>query len=59
VDNDYPWCDTYAAQHPEGATDIIFGAACCLGLDNLTAQELLTSWDVTGPARRFVAGTGT
>jgi Iron-containing redox enzyme len=51
-------CDTYAAQHPESATDIIFGAACCLGLDNLAAQELLASWDVGDPARRFVAGTG-
>ncbi|TDW24376.1 iron-containing redox enzyme family protein [Kribbella kalugense] len=42
-------CDNYAAQHPEQATDIVFGAACSLGLDKLTAQHLLTCWNVGPP----------
>jgi hypothetical protein len=38
-------CDSYAAEHPEAVPDILFGAACCLGLDNLFAQQLLHRWD--------------
>jgi hypothetical protein len=38
-------CDSYAADHPEAAVDILFGAACSLGLDNLFATHLLASWD--------------
>jgi hypothetical protein len=37
-------CDSYAAEHPEAAADILFGAACSLGLDNLFAQDLLGRW---------------
>lgn len=44
-------CDNYAAQHLENATDIIFGAACSLALDNLTAEHLMTSWTVAVPSR--------
>ena len=43
-------CDTYAAQHPEHAIDIVFGAACSLGVDNLMAEHLMTSWSVGAPA---------
>ncbi|TCC44382.1 iron-containing redox enzyme family protein [Kribbella pittospori] len=37
-------CANYTAQHPHATTDIIFGAATCLGLDNLHAHHLLTTW---------------
>jgi hypothetical protein len=40
-------CDGYAAQHPEAAGDILFGAACSLGLDNLFARDLLARWTAT------------
>jgi hypothetical protein len=39
-------CDGYVAQHPEAVADILFGAACALGLDNLFAERLLRSWGV-------------
>ncbi|WBQ08205.1 iron-containing redox enzyme family protein [Kribbella sp. CA-293567] len=38
-------CDSYAQDHPEAVADIVFGAACSLGLDNLFAAQLLSSWD--------------
>ncbi len=38
-------CDTYAADHPEAVPDILFGAACSLGADNLFAGHLLTTWN--------------
>jgi hypothetical protein len=38
-------CDSYAQDHPDAVADILFGAACCLGLDNLFAQQLLSHWD--------------
>jgi hypothetical protein len=37
-------CDSYAADHPEAVADILFGAACSLGIDNLFAGHLLSSW---------------
>ncbi len=37
-------CDTYAGDHPEARGDILFGASCSLTLDNLFAQQLLSSW---------------
>ncbi|MDX6240757.1 MAG: hypothetical protein QOG10_5577 [Kribbellaceae bacterium] len=47
-------CDGYVAQQPEAVADILFGAACSLGLDNLFAEQLLTSWGV-GDARAKAA----
>jgi hypothetical protein len=41
-------CDSYAQDHPEAVPDILFGAACCLALDNLFAHHLLDSWAVSG-----------
>jgi hypothetical protein len=38
-------CDSYAADHPEATPDILFGAACSLGMDNLFATHLLSNWD--------------
>ena len=38
-------CGTYAEEHPDAVPDILFGAACCLALDNLVAEHLLTAWN--------------
>jgi hypothetical protein len=45
-------CDTYAADHPGKVGDILFGARCSLTLDNLFADQLLTTWGVAGDQRR-------
>ncbi|ONI67149.1 hypothetical protein BWI15_28725 [Kribbella sp. ALI-6-A] len=39
-------CGKYAEQHPEAVGDILFGASCCLALDNLVAEHLLAAWGV-------------
>jgi heme oxygenase-like protein len=33
-----------AAERPELAADVLFGATCCLALDRLFAEHLLSSW---------------
>ena len=38
-------CGTLVAEEPELRADVIFGAACCLHLDALSAQELMDRWD--------------
>lgn len=37
-------CGGYAAAWPGRAGDILFGASCCLALDELLAADLLTCW---------------
>jgi hypothetical protein len=37
-------CGGYAAQHPDAAADIMFGARCCLALDDELARHLLECW---------------
>lgn len=37
-------CGGYAARHPKQAPDILFGASCCLALDDLMAARLLGCW---------------
>jgi hypothetical protein len=37
-------CGAYAADHPGAAADIVFGAACCLALDDELARHLLSGW---------------
>jgi Iron-containing redox enzyme len=37
-------CGTFAAERPDAAGDILFGAACCLALDEVQARHLLSSW---------------
>jgi hypothetical protein len=37
-------CGGYAAQRPDAAADILFGAVCCLGLDAAMAGHLLACW---------------
>jgi hypothetical protein len=45
-------CDSYAADHPEAVPDILFGAACSLGIDNLFADHLLTNWKAVDSRRQ-------
>lgn len=45
-------CGSYVDQHPEAAGDVLFGAAACLGLDNLFAAHLLTAWKEPEAAQR-------
>lgn len=37
-------CGGYAASHPGAAGDILFGASCCLKIDDALASHLLASW---------------
>jgi hypothetical protein len=37
-------CGGYAAQRPSAAADIMFGASCCLALDDALAGHLLSCW---------------
>jgi hypothetical protein len=37
-------CGRYAADHPGAAQDVLFGAACCLALDDVVAGYLLSRW---------------
>lgn len=37
-------CGGYAAAHPRAAADILFGAACCLAVDEALASYLLSCW---------------
>jgi hypothetical protein len=43
-------CGGFATAEPERASDVLFGAACCLVLDNLAAGYLLGRWEVGAPA---------
>lgn len=38
-------CEAYVRDHPEAAGNVLFGAACSLGIDALFATHLLTGWD--------------
>jgi hypothetical protein len=37
-------CGSYAAEHPGASADILFGASCCLALDDAVASYLLSCW---------------
>ena len=37
-------CGSYAAQRPGASADIMFGASCCLALDDELARYLLSCW---------------
>jgi hypothetical protein len=37
-------CGAFAAAEPARAADVLFGAACCLGLDGLAATYILDRW---------------
>ncbi|QNE16859.1 iron-containing redox enzyme family protein [Kribbella qitaiheensis] len=48
-------CDGYAEEHPESVAGILFGATCCLGVDNLFAHYLLDNWDTAESAQPMAA----
>ncbi len=37
-------CGGYVADHPGAQADVLFGAACCLALDDVLADYLLSRW---------------
>ena len=37
-------CGGYAAAHPSAAADVLFGATCCLAIDEVFAGHLLSCW---------------
>jgi hypothetical protein len=37
-------CGAFAAAEPDATPDVWFGAACCLALDRLFAEHVLTRW---------------
>lgn len=49
-------CGSLAADEPELADDVLFGAACALHLDNVFAEHLLSCW-TTGSSSLRTAGT--
>ncbi|MFG1643970.1 iron-containing redox enzyme family protein [Amycolatopsis sp. NPDC049252] len=51
-------CGSYAAEHPEAAGDILFGAACGLAVDAEFAAHLLGSWEAGLPSLRTRALSG-
>jgi Iron-containing redox enzyme len=38
-------CGGYVSEHPQAATDVLFGAACCLALEGQFARHLLGRWE--------------
>ena len=44
-------CGNYVRQHPEAIGDVLFGARCALTVDDLFAEQLLTSWSADQPDR--------
>jgi hypothetical protein len=48
-------CGGYAAGHPGATADILFGAACCLALDDVLAGHLLSRWQAGESSLRPLA----
>jgi len=48
-------CGGYAAQRPDAADDVMFGAASCLALDDALADHFLSSWRAGQPSLRLAA----
>lgn len=46
-------CGAYAATRPDAAGDIVFGAACCLAIDDALAGYLLSRWRAGQPSLRL------
>src|SRR5438309_10090534 len=38
-------CGGYASTRPEATADILFGAACCLAIDDELARHLMACWE--------------
>jgi hypothetical protein len=47
-------CGGYAAQHPDAVADIMFGASCCLMIDDAFAGHLLSCWRAEQPSLRQI-----
>jgi hypothetical protein len=45
-------CGSLVAEQPELAPDVLFGAACSLALDGVTAVHLLGAWEAGRSALR-------
>ena len=48
-------CAGYAADHPSATVDVLFGAACCLALDDALADYLLSRWQAGQSSLRTAA----
>jgi Iron-containing redox enzyme len=48
-------CGGYATQRPGAAADIMFGASCCLMLDDALAAHLLSCWRAGQPSLRLMS----
>lgn len=48
-------CGGYVAAHPGAAADVMFGAACCLAIDQALAGHLLSCWQAGQPSLRPLA----
>lgn len=48
-------CGGYAAQRPGATADILFGASCCLALDDALAAHLLSCWRAGQSSLRAIA----
>ena len=51
----YDMCGSFAVAEPDAVADVWFGAACCLALDRLFAEHLLTRWAVGDSSLRVPA----
>jgi hypothetical protein len=45
-------CGSFVAEHPDLASDVLFGAACSLAMDGLAATHLLGAWKTGRSALR-------
>jgi hypothetical protein len=45
-------CGSFVADHPELREDVLFGAACALHLDALSAEDLLARWNPDSEDRK-------
>jgi hypothetical protein len=54
----YDLCGGFARSRPDAAGDVLFGAACCLALEDAFAEHLLTSWAAGRSSLRAPAAAG-
>ena len=45
-------CGSFVAEHPDLASDVLFGAACSLAMDGVAATHLLSAWETGRSALR-------
>ncbi len=45
-------CGSFVAEHPQLASDVLFGAACSLAMDGVAATHLLCAWETGRSALR-------